>query len=134
MHSNKMKVMSVLLIDDNDVDNFIHRRVIDLMGFAQNVHACTSVKGAKEFVEALVKSGEPLPDVIFLDLNMPGENGFAFLEWFSNTFANHPNPSKIVILTSSNNQTDVEYVFSFSNVVKFITKPLKKDDLTQLAI
>lgn len=129
-----MKVVSVLLIDDNDVDNFIHRRVIDIMGFAQNVHACTSVKGAKEFVEALVKSGEALPDVIFLDLNMPGENGFTFLEWFASTFAQHPNPSKIVILTSSNNQADVDHVFSFSNVVKFITKPLKKEDLTQLAL
>ncbi len=129
-----MKVVSVLLIDDNDVDNFIHRRVIDITGFAENVHACTSVKGAKDFVDTLVKSGESLPDIIFLDLNMPGENGFAFLEWFTNTFAQHSNPSKIIILTSSNNQADVDHVFSFSNVVKFITKPLKKEDLTQLAL
>lgn len=128
-----MKIQSVLLIDDNDVDNFIHRRVIDIMGFAENVHACTSVKGAKEFIEALYKSGEPLPNVIFLDLNMPGENGFAFLEWFSKTFADHTNSSKIIILTSSNNQADVDHVFSFSNVIKFITKPLKKEDLAQLA-
>jgi len=130
----KMKVLSVLLIDDNDVDNFIHRRVIDIMGFAENVHACTSVKGAKDFINALLKSNEPLPNVIFLDLNMPGENGFAFLEWFSSISAQHPNPSRIIILTSSNNQADVDHVFSFSNVVKFITKPLKKEDLAQLAL
>ncbi|MCS7077862.1 MAG: response regulator [Bacteroidia bacterium] len=128
-----MKLQSVLLIDDNDVDNFIHRRVIDIMAFAQSVHACTSVKSAKEFIDTLVRSQENLPEIIFLDLNMPGENGFAFLEWFKEFSAKYPNQSKIVILTSSNNQADVDHVFSYTNVIKFITKPLKKDDLLQIS-
>lgn len=128
-----MKILSVLLIDDNDVDNFIHRRVIGITQFAENVHACTSVKGAKEFIQALIQSKEPLPSVIFLDLNMPGENGFAFLEWFNQLPEEYKSSSKIVILTSSNNQADVDHVFSFANVIKFITKPLKKEDLQQFA-
>ncbi|MCS7029667.1 MAG: response regulator [Bacteroidia bacterium] len=129
-----MKVRSILLIDDNDVDNFIHRRVIDIMQFAQHVHACTSVKNAKEFIELLVKNKEPLPDVIFLDLNMPGENGFAFLEWFKDFSQQYNNHTKIIILTSSNNQADVDHAFSYQNVVKFITKPLKKDHLAELPL
>lgn len=128
-----MKLNAILLVDDNDVDNFIHQRVIGLVNFSQQVYSCTSARSAKELIAQLQEQENPLPEMIFLDLNMPGENGFEFLDWFVTLPQSLQDSVKVVILTSSNNNADIQKIKDFPFVVKFITKPLKKEDLALLA-
>jgi CheY-like chemotaxis protein len=77
-------------------------------------------------------NGEPPPDVIFLDLNMPDVDGFSFLDNFAELPENIRSKSKIVVLTSSNNKKDKELAFLNQNVIQFITKPLKQADIEEL--
>ena len=74
----EVQVNSVMLVDDNDTDNFIHKRVIELTGFAKNIIVKNSGKSALEFLESNKSNLDALPDLIFLDINMPIVDGFVF--------------------------------------------------------
>ncbi|MFM9028093.1 MAG: response regulator, partial [Bacteroidota bacterium] len=69
----------VLLIDDNDIDNFINERMITTSHFSKSVVVKNSGEGALEYLKEVEGDMARLPEVIFLDLNMPAMDGFGFL-------------------------------------------------------
>ena len=50
--------------------------------FASNILVCQNGKEALDVIVSLLESGEVLPEVIFLDLNMPIMDGWEFLDEF----------------------------------------------------
>jgi CheY-like chemotaxis protein len=63
---------------------------------------------------------------------MPNVDGFGFLEGFNSLPEKVREKSRIVVLTSSNSQKDRDQVFSHKNVIQFITKPLRQNDIEEL--
>lgn len=124
-------VNKTILIDDSEIDLFIQRRFLEVYNFS---HQLISYKSAEAALSGLRNSnGEPPPDIIFLDLNMPDTDGFTFLKIFENLPEKIKNASKIVVLTSSNSVKDKQQVFQNKNVIQFITKPLKQSDIDDLS-
>ena len=74
----------VMLIDDNDTDNFISKRIIEITQFAQQVEVKNSGQDALEYLVANTDDVNRLPRLIFLDINMPVMDGFMFLYEFEN--------------------------------------------------
>ena len=72
----------VLLVDDNDTDNFISKRIIELTGFAKNVEVRNSGKAALDYLRENQTNLDCVPNIIFLDINMPVVDGFVFLYEF----------------------------------------------------
>mgnify|MGYP001454488945 CR=1 FL=1 len=123
-------VAKAVLIDDSDIDLFIQRRFLEVYNFSEELVLYRSAEEALNWLKML--NGEPPPDVIFLDLNMPDIDGFSFLENFDNLPDGIKQKSKIVVLTSSNNKKDRDQAFTNSSVIQFITKPLKQSDIEDL--
>ena len=119
-----------MLIDDSEIDLFIHRRFLELCKFSNELIAYRSAESALDWLKNL--NGEPAPDFIFLDLNMPVIDGFSFLNHFNALPEKIRGRSRIVVLTSSNSATDREQVFQHKNVIKMITKPIKQTDIEAL--
>jgi|ERR1017187_8899495 CheY-like chemotaxis protein len=130
------KHKAVMLIDDNDVDNFINEKIIKGYYFADNVYIHSSSKSALEFFKNLeiLKNvpAELIPDYIFLDINMPIADGFHFLDEFEKLSLKWKSSINIVMLTTSLNPLDVAKVKSFKRVVKFLHKPLTEMNLADL--
>ncbi len=122
----------VMLIDDNDTDNFISRRIIEITNFSKQVEIKSSGKSALEYLEEHKNNPEKLPDYIFLDINMPIVDGFVFLYEFEKFSANLKNKCKVIILSSSDNKRDIDKIVNNENVIKFITKPLTEEALEEL--
>jgi CheY-like chemotaxis protein len=121
-----------MLVDDNDTDNFIHKRVIELTGFAKNIIVKNSGKSALEFLQSNKDNITSLPDIIFLDINMPIVDGFVFLFEYEN-FPDHlKDKCKVVILSSSDNKRDIDRIVDNEYVINFITKPLSEEALEDL--
>lgn len=125
-----------MLIDDNEIDNFINQKMIEGCGFAENVYVHSSARSALEFLKNLEKTGNSginmIPEVIFLDINMPIMDGFQFLEEFKKFREPIRKRAKIAILTTSMNPTDRFKSLRNEFVISFINKPLSKDTLDKL--
>jgi CheY-like chemotaxis protein len=123
-------VGKTVLIDDSDIDLFIQRRFLEVYNFSNELFLYKSAEEALGWLQEI--NGESAPDIIFLDLNMPENDGFSFLKNFVDLPDKVKDKSKIVVLTSSNSMKDREQAFAFKNVIQFITKPLKQSDIEEL--
>ena len=120
---------TVMLVDDNDTDNFISKRIIEITKFSENVIVKNSGKSALDYLVENKEYPESIPDIIFLDINMPIVDGFVFLyeyEKFSNSVKDK---CRVIILSSSDNKRDIDKIVNNDFVIKFVTKPLTEKTL-----
>jgi CheY-like chemotaxis protein len=122
----------VMLVDDNDTDNFISKRIIEITKFAKRVEIKNSGKSALQYLEDNQNNPDNLPDLIFLDINMPIVDGFVFLFEFEMFPDELKKKCKVVILSSSDNKRDIEKIVDNEYVIKFITKPLTDNALNDV--
>lgn len=116
----------VLLVDDDDIVNSINKVIIKHAKFADEVVSLTSVPEAIKFLS----QNEILPEVIFLDLNMPDLNGWDFMEEFSKLESR--GSTKVIMLTSSISLKDEQRARSSQDIAAFISKPLSPELLEKL--
>lgn len=124
----------VMLVDDNDTDNFISKRIIEITKFAKEVEIKNSGKSALEYLEKHKDIPDKLPNIIFLDINMPIVDGFVFLYEFEKFNDLVKNKCKVIILSSSDNKRDIDKIVNNDHVIKFITKPLTESALKEIKV
>lgn len=136
-NSKLLRQRIVMLIDDNDIDNFINERMISGCGFSDIVYTNTSTISALEFLKNLEANPElrhkHWPNYIFLDINMPLLDGFQFLEQYMQIPELLRQKTRIVMLTSSINPADKERASKYTSVIDFYHKPLNEDALTEIS-
>jgi CheY-like chemotaxis protein len=119
---------SVMLIDDNEIDIFINKRLLEFNNFSRNILSACSGREALE----LLKNNQNLPDVIFLDLNMPVIDGFRFLKELTTLPDGVKGSVQVVVLSSSENKKDIRRASSNPVVVEYIAKPLTHEKIKDL--
>jgi len=123
------KFKKVLLIDDDDIVNSINSVIIKHAKFAEEVESINSVERAIAFLNE-ARNNEALPQVIFLDLNMPGQDGWDFMEEYERLNLN--GSTKVIMLTSSISLKDEERASSSDHITAFISKPLSPELLDSI--
>jgi CheY-like chemotaxis protein len=131
------KINLVLLIDDNEDDNFFHRRAMEKAGRVELIDVCLDGSDALAYLQNFGKYAirgpiYPRPDLIFLDINMPRTNGWEFLDQYALLDAQFVGGPIIVMLTTSLNPNDRQRAESYSLVSEFMTKPLKQQTFLEI--
>ena len=116
-----------LLIDDNYIDNFVTRKILEGSNFAETIIV---VRSATEAVTSLT-NGSVKPDVIFVDVRMPMMGGFEFLEEYEKIDIDKEN-IKIYMLSSSLDPTDMRKSVDNKYITQFIHKPLTQKAIEDL--
>ncbi|HEX8546751.1 MAG TPA: response regulator, partial [Cytophagaceae bacterium] len=97
----------IILIDDNPIDNFLAKRVLENSGFEGSILVKDSGKQALDHLKLQFTEPKNWPNLIFLDINMPVMDGYAFLYEFRKIPSQIREKTKIVILSSSDNMEDL---------------------------
>jgi CheY-like chemotaxis protein len=126
------KVNCIMLVDDNSADNYYHERVITKNNAANYVVIKESGLEALEYLESTRAPENPLPDLIFLDINMPGMNGWEFLEEFKKLDKALQSKLIVIMLTTSVNPEDEALAKTYDILADFKTKPLTKEMLEDI--
>lgn len=130
------KYSNVLLLDDNELDNFINKKILESCHFSKNIYINSTGKGALEFLQNIMEmkdfSDIIFPEVIFVDLNMPIIDGFQFIELLNNVAFKQVKECKLVILTSSLHPDDKKRITEISKEIKFLNKPLTEEILNTI--
>lgn len=121
------KIGTLMLIDDNNVDQMLYKRVIDRSGLVHHLEQFVDARMALQKLREGLK-----PDAILLDINMPGMNGFDFLE---NAIAEFGDDFSVVVvmLTTSMNPDDSSRAARYSVVKDYLSKPLKTEQLIKIS-
>lgn len=116
------KYTLTLVIGSDEIDNFIHAKVISMSAIAQHIVVKKSIRSAVHFLRLGNHIGK-LPELIFIDVSSFPEKGKVFFEWFNQLPAITRNKSKIIVLSldADENARILNYIF--------IKKPLTVEKL-----
>lgn len=134
MTDSTVKLANVLVIDDDDISNFIYTRVISATGLVENIKSCMSGQEALNYLEDVVSNNpSAYPDMIFLDINMPVMNGWEFLDRYEKQIPPSMQENTILcILSSSVYKDDIDKANSYKQVKEYVPKPLTTESLKNL--
>ena len=113
-----------MLIDDNYDDNFFHEREIKKNNPQTIVISKNTGLEALEYLKSKKDTNHIQPNLIFLDINMPGMNGWEFLKEYNSLNKKLRNQVMIIMLTTSDNPDDKERSKTWKFISDFTTKPL----------
>ncbi|AQG79492.1 response regulator [Spirosoma montaniterrae] len=122
----------ILLIDDDPDDNFYHQLVITESGLCETVRIAENGMAAMRYLAQPEAADYERPDVIFLDINMPGMNGFEFLEEYHRLPEELKSLVLVMMLTTSINPADRGQAAAFEVVRGYYAKPLTTGILAEI--
>ena len=124
----------ILLVDDREDDLTVIRRAFTKSRILNPILAVQSGEEAIAYLRGEGKYSNraeyPLPELILLDLKMPGLSGFDVLKWIRQ----HPTLKtiRIVVLTASDHMKDVNLAYELG-ANSFLVKPVEFDRFLDLA-
>jgi CheY-like chemotaxis protein len=132
-----LKLKNILLVDDDEITNYINTDLIEDLGIAENISKAANGIEALEYLKKIVyeHNNNPVafPEIILLDVNMPEMGGIGFLEHFEEMKNNLPVSTVVVMLSTSLLGGEMEEIMSHAGIVKgFIEKPLSKESLMDI--
>ncbi|WP_262888138.1 response regulator [Pedobacter boryungensis] len=116
-----------MVVDDNLIDQMITAHVLKNVNTNGEVIVMESAMKALEYLYENQNNPLAMPSLIVLDLDMPELNGLGFLRKFEKFSREVKSICRIVVLTASEIQADIEHIQAHPNVSKLILKPLDKN-------
>ncbi|GGF28261.1 response regulator [Echinicola rosea] len=126
------KIKCVLLVDDDEPTNFINEIILKRTGFVEKIVPVQSGMAALEYINKADGNEIPRPELIFLDINMPGISGWDFLEEYKKLPKHQKAKNVIVMLTTSLNPDDDEKAKTYQEISEYHSKPLTYEKITDI--
>lgn len=124
---------SIFVIDDQEISLKIAGFILKRHGSFNTIATYSEANVALEYIVSNRNNGLALPDVIFLDLNMPIMDGWNFLDKYKEFSTCMAKDIDIYILSSSTDAREIKRAEQYPFVKGFFSKPLSPEMLSILA-
>jgi len=114
---------NVMLIDDDYATNYLHQLFLEESGRVENILVAKSADEALDLLKDGISKHE-IPEIIFLDINLPAKNGWEFIDEYSEIVGGEECESKVIMLSTSENPRDMEKSKEYKLIKEYRIKPL----------
>lgn len=119
--------LHICIIDDDPIVQFTLQKQIENLSIACIIHAFLDGEQAYQF---FLKKPKPLPDLVFLDINMPILDGWGFMEKFAPLYPSLKKNILLYVLSSSSFDQDINRSKTYPMINGYLVKPLIGDAFT----
>lgn len=126
---NVSNVHSIMLVDDNVIDRLVHRRLLEIHKIGDSIFEFNAAEDALFYLQNNSTDKDKIPDLILLDIMMPGMGGFDFMTHFAHLKEKMVKCPLIYMLSSTNDEGDIRRVRNNENVIKMLNKPFSPESL-----
>lgn len=123
---------NICLIDDDKIYQFTAKKIIESTNLTKAVLSFYNGEEAIEFLKSNLQNADSIPDIIFLDINMPIKDGWEFLEEFKSILNDVKKRIVIYMVSSSVDDYDIKKSKEYSFVTDYIIKPINRERFEQL--
>ena len=129
-----MKVNTVCIVDDDQIYQVTSKKMIERINATNNILIFSNGEEAFHFLLQTVSDTDALPDIIFLDVNMPYMDGWQFLEAFETIKFRLPKKITIYVISSSVSETDIQRAKKIPTVKDYYIKPISMDQYSEMLV
>jgi CheY-like chemotaxis protein len=122
----------VMIIDDSEIDVLVSRRLMELTHFASHVTITSTAEEAVDFLKNEVTNAGHAPELILLDMHLPGMSGFDFIKLFKTLPDFIVDKTKIVVMSVYQKQEEIDKLFENKFIAGQLDKPLTQELLKKI--
>ncbi|MBO6830166.1 MULTISPECIES: response regulator [unclassified Flagellimonas] len=127
-----MKPVNVFVVDDDDIYQFTIKVTLRSIPAVQSTSTFADGAEALEYIVVHQNEEDKLPDIIFLDINMPVMDGFQFMEEFAELLPSLKKSIKVYMVSSSMDPKDIKKAKRFEEISDYLIKPLNSKDIKEI--
>jgi CheY-like chemotaxis protein len=122
----------LVFIDDDPVDHFLMKHILHGRNYFDTTTYTMYGSLVLDYIEEHKSEPEKLPDMIFVDLNMPSFSGWDFLKRMEQMYNEISKDIPVFVISSSVRPDDKATSSKYSFVQEFISKPVSHEEIERI--
>ncbi len=125
------KYDKILLVDDNEIDNFVNHRMMEIVSFSRHIVLKQSEKEALAYLRNECQKDADYPDFVFISPGVSSDAGSNFTQEVKKLSSN-PSKNKVIILSIFDDPDHLKMIEKRISVFKALSKPLTIEELNKI--